>query len=714
MWNVETLICEKVLKEHTDRVNGVVFAPDGDRLVTASSDKTARIWSVTGGRREHILTGHMKEVYCVAWSPDAKLLATGGADRSIRLYRSDGTFDRSVEGRENTVTSVRFTGNSKELLFTWGGAEAAAAGAALLAISSNGERARFANHDNVVLASALSPDGLLAASAGGRSHEVYLWNTTDGALRSPLVGRGRPNNSIGWSPDDWTIAWRDTPDDAANHAVGRLERTFRLASLKLGKAVENGYATDRHSLGSVSLISSGSSALDVKRGRASVKFQLRDPLDRVRCFTLLRGGEDRAIVGTEQGSLFLVDTRSGQEIERPFESHGDAVLAVAALEKGMFVTASSDQTIRIWDPERNQPLLSLFVAGDEWIAWTPEGYYAASAGGERLMGWQIDDKAEEVCKVLKGTDRHKDFHRPDVIKLLMETGSLAGALDIIDPARNGQTLGSIADRPKVRNQLTRANLPRLFVLAIGVSEYSVKSIRLQFADKDAEELEKVFKGEPGQGAFSDVQFRSLLNEQATARNIFDNLKWLKDQMNKEDDVGIIFYSGHGDRDSDGIFYMLPVGVDPNRLDETAVSGDVFKKKVGGIKKNLVVMLDACHTGQIAKGTGGNKQFRPRAEDFARDAAQEPGVVMMCSSTGNEVSIEDINLKHGYFTQALTEGLSSRADLNGDGYVNLKELDAYLFDRVKELSKDKQHPVTFNPGTVPIILSKRISPSGREE
>jgi uncharacterized caspase-like protein len=80
--------------------------------------------------------------------------------------------------------------------------------------------------------------------------------------------------------------------------------------------------------------------------------------------------------------------------------------------------------------------------------------------------------------------------------------------------------------------------------------------------------------------------------------------------------------------------------------------------------------------------------------------------MMCSSTGQEVSMEDPQLGHGYFTQALAEGLSGQADLNKDGQVYLSELDTYLFERVKQLSQDRQHPVTAKPASVvPFVLSK---------
>ena len=46
-----------------------------------------------------------------------------------------------------------------------------------------------------------------------------------------------------------------------------------------------------------------------------------------------------------------------------------------------FVTGSTDQTLCVWSPRQDTPLFSVFVCGQDWIAWTVEGYYAASACG---------------------------------------------------------------------------------------------------------------------------------------------------------------------------------------------------------------------------------------------------------------------------------------------------------------------------------------------
>ena len=92
--------------------------------------------------------------------------------------------------------------------------------------------------------------------------------------------------------------------------------------------------------------------------------------------------------------------------------------------------------MRIWAPDRDKPLLSLFVAGDDWIAWTPEGYYAAGPGGENLLGWQVSNGPEKVGTFVRASQCRKSLYRPDVIKLVLKTGSVATALERLkEPAK---------------------------------------------------------------------------------------------------------------------------------------------------------------------------------------------------------------------------------------------------------------------------------------
>jgi WD40 repeat protein len=65
-----------------------VFSPDGSRIVTASVDKTARIWDAASAKEIAVLRGHEDVVVSAAFSPDGSRIVTASGDNTARF----GTF----------------------------------------------------------------------------------------------------------------------------------------------------------------------------------------------------------------------------------------------------------------------------------------------------------------------------------------------------------------------------------------------------------------------------------------------------------------------------------------------------------------------------------------------------------------------------------------------------------------------------------------------
>jgi hypothetical protein len=75
-----------VLKEHGHGVLAASFSPDGQRVVTASADKTARVWDLSDPKNPIVLEGHGDWVRAASFSPDGLRVVTASDDKTARVW----------------------------------------------------------------------------------------------------------------------------------------------------------------------------------------------------------------------------------------------------------------------------------------------------------------------------------------------------------------------------------------------------------------------------------------------------------------------------------------------------------------------------------------------------------------------------------------------------------------------------------------------------
>ncbi|MCA9955173.1 MAG: PD40 domain-containing protein, partial [Anaerolineales bacterium] len=66
-------------------VNSAVFSPDGQRILTASSDSTARLWDADG-KLLATLEGHTGTINSAVFSPDGQRILTASYDSTAKLW----------------------------------------------------------------------------------------------------------------------------------------------------------------------------------------------------------------------------------------------------------------------------------------------------------------------------------------------------------------------------------------------------------------------------------------------------------------------------------------------------------------------------------------------------------------------------------------------------------------------------------------------------
>lgn len=241
--------------------------------------------------------------------------------------------------------------------------------------------------------------------------------------------------------------------------------------------------------------------------------------------------------------------------------------------------------------------------------------------------------------------------------------------------------------------------PNLYILAVGVSQYTHPKVdKLPLAAKDARDFAAVMQKQKGR-LYADVQARILTDAQATKDNILDGLEWIQRQTTHRD-VAAVFFAGHGVDDNSGTFYFLPIGADPESLKRTCLMKADVQHTVSVIPGKVLLFMDACHSGNLMKEISPTRRnLFPDINSVINELiSAENGAVVFSSSTGRQYSLEDASWGNGAFTKAIVEGMGGKAASGGK--ITVKTLDAYISQRVKELTKGQQTPTTTYPPNVP--------------
>ena len=235
-----------------------------------------------------------------------------------------------------------------------------------------------------------------------------------------------------------------------------------------------------------------------------------------------------------------------------------------------------------------------------------------------------------------------------------------------------------------RQQAGKGNL---YVLAAGVSVYDNPEYNLGLASKDARDFAALLMSQRG-AMYNEVAVKLLLDKDASKAQVELGFEWLKQNMTARD-TAIVFFAGHGLNDGAN-YYFITRDADLKRLAETAVPFDRIRAGLTSLPGRALIFVDTCHSGNVI---GKIATARDNTSAINSLASSENGLVVFASSTGAQESQENPAWGNGAFTKAVVEGLLGAADFKKRGRVTYKGLDAYVSDRVDELTKGLQTPVT---------------------
>ncbi len=369
------------LAGHGGPVLSVAFHPDGGLLVSASDDRTIRLWDAETREELDVLVGHEGAVLTTATSSDGSLLVSGSSDCTVRFWHaapSDAI--PTLRGHVDAVDSLAFTSDSKTLaasgrdcaITLWDVASARQTGATL-------------SHPRNITRMTLSADGgyILAGDEAGM---LSMWDSTTGQQTETWCAHDRGITAIAASSNEHMFATA-----SADGSVRLWDAAARSSRLVLDVA-EDTIASLAFSPDGLHLAAGSAQGWirvwDV--GSVDARLAIHAHEESVLAIAFAPASSMLASASVD-GTIALHDSASGEPCRR-LRGHASDVRSIAFSPDGRFlVSGSKDLTLKLWHVESGDCVLTIRAHSEPVtaVAFSPDGQWIASAsedGAIRLWG----------------------------------------------------------------------------------------------------------------------------------------------------------------------------------------------------------------------------------------------------------------------------------------------------------------------------------------
>lgn len=219
-----------LLTGHTAPITQVQISPDDSLLISASADKTIRLWNISTGELIRTIAGHNERVTALSFSPDRESFASASTDRTIKIWSIEGDLRTILQGHTNEVTTIAYSSTGRL-------ASGSADNTVRLWDLDRKTSTILGKHNGIVSALAFSPDGKTLASAS-RDSTIQLWSVEDAKLRRTLTGHSSSVNTLSFNQtgsvlasgsDDTSIRlWNPETGDSITALVGTQDRVVSV------------------------------------------------------------------------------------------------------------------------------------------------------------------------------------------------------------------------------------------------------------------------------------------------------------------------------------------------------------------------------------------------------------------------------------------------------------------------------------------------------
>ncbi len=245
VWDLGTGQCRGTFTSHSADVNDLAITPDGATAITVSDDKTLKVWDLATGQCRATFKGHIELVGRVAVTLDGKTVVSSSNDGTLKVWDlSTGQSHTTLKGHTERVLGMAITPDGKTIISGSGDKTLK-----VWNLTTGQCRATFAGHMGWVYGVTITPDGKMVISSSSDG-TLKVWDletykclaTFEGHTNSVLDVAITPDGKtiISGSSDNTLKVWNLVTGQCIATLKGHESHVFRVVVAPDGKKIVSG------------------------------------------------------------------------------------------------------------------------------------------------------------------------------------------------------------------------------------------------------------------------------------------------------------------------------------------------------------------------------------------------------------------------------------------------------------------------------------------